>query len=117
MSSQPQLPPETDMNPGDVTYEATPRWLADLVLKASRLMGRYPGLLDTAEQRQHATAFTSVFMLRMAMGEAATDEAHDAVFELLDLDASGTLTFKEFASGMLTIGALLQLPNREWTGS
>ena len=80
MSSQPQLPPETDMNTGDVTYEATPRWLADLVLKASRLMGRYPGLLDTAEQREHATAFTSVFMLRMAMGEAATDEAHDAVY-------------------------------------
>jgi hypothetical protein len=80
MSIQPQLPSESDMNSGDVTYEATPRWLADLVLKASRLMGRYPGLLDTAEQRGHATAFTSAFMLRMAMGEAATDEAHDAVY-------------------------------------
>lgn len=42
-------------------------------------------------------------------------EAHDAVFELLDLDASGTLTFKEFASGMLTIGALLQLPHKRFT--
>ena len=41
-------------------------------------------------------------------------DTYDAVFELLDQDANGKLTFKEFASGMLTIGALLQLPHKKF---
>ena len=41
-------------------------------------------------------------------------ETYDAVFELLDQDANGKLTFKEFASGILTIGALLQLPHKKF---
>ena len=54
--------------------------VAELMLKSNRLIGTYPGLLDTAEQRDHAVGFTVEFMTSMACGYCVQHEAHDAVY-------------------------------------
>lgn len=65
---------------GDVAYKVSDAWVADLLLKANRLIGTYPGLLDTPEQRGEALAFTCEFMSAMACGGCVQHEAHSAIY-------------------------------------
>ena len=70
----------SEMAGNDVTYEVTPEWVADLVLKANRLLGTYPGLLDDKEAYGSAMAFTCEFMATMACGHTVQHEAQDAIY-------------------------------------
>ena len=68
------------MSRGNVAYEVTAEWVADLVLKANRMLGRYSGLLDAPEARGTALAFNCEFMHAMACGGEVQHEAHDAIY-------------------------------------
>jgi len=71
---------EGEMSRGNVAYEVTAEWVADLVLKANRMLGRYSGLLDAPEARGTALAFNCEFMHAMACGGQVQHEAHDAIY-------------------------------------
>ena len=104
-------------NVGDVAYEATPVWLANLVLKANRLLGKYPGLLDTLEQREHAVKFTCCFMLHMAMGERAEPEAHDAIYCMSQLRKAIGALITEAATPARSAKAHLTYAAFDWLQS
>ena len=65
-------------------YQVSDAWVADLVLKANRLVGKYTGLLDSHEQREHAVAFTCNFMYSLATGQANT-EARAVIYTMSQL--------------------------------
>jgi len=108
---------QLEMSDENVSYNVTVEWVADLVLKANRLVGKYPGLLDTPEQREHTLSFTSTFMLGMAKGERVESEAHDVIYCMSQLRKAISALIAEAGTPLHSDKAHLSYTAFDWLQS
>ena len=59
------------------SYEATPLWVADVILKGNRLLGTAPGACETAQQREWHAAYNR-WLVQMASGGGAAAADRDS---------------------------------------